>query len=284
MRIHKLQIQAFGPFAGTEEINFDELAEGGLFLLDGPTGAGKSSILDAICYALYGALPGSRTGSRQIRSDHAPTGLAPEVSCELTIGDRRFEVTRSPAWMRPSKRGKDKTTEQKASSLLREFTASGWNELSTRNDEVGHVLGSLLGLDREQFTKVVMLPQGGFADFLRAKAKDREDLLANLFDTSDYAQIEEEFSARLADERKKTESLEARLSASEEAIHAQAQSFLAGRESNVQDEASEDTEDIAQAAHATVACRVLKSASGSLPGLPSCAASRPPMPSSMRQP
>ncbi|MGO3764601.1 AAA family ATPase [Glutamicibacter arilaitensis] len=253
MRIHKLQIQAFGPFAGTEEINFDELAEGGLFLLDGPTGAGKSSILDAICYALYGALPGSRTGSRQIRSDHAPTGLAPEVSCELTIGDRRFEVTRSPAWMRPSKRGKDKTTEQKASSLLREFTASGWNELSTRNDEVGHVLGSLLGLDREQFTKVVMLPQGGFADFLRAKAKDREDLLANLFDTSDYAQIEEEFSARLAEERQKTESLEARLSASEEAIHAQAQSFLAGRESNAQDEASEDTEDSAQAAHATVA-------------------------------
>ena len=60
MRIHRLQIQAFGPFAGTEEINFDELADGGLFLLDGPTGAGKSSILDAICYALYGALPGQR--------------------------------------------------------------------------------------------------------------------------------------------------------------------------------------------------------------------------------
>ncbi|MGH3653329.1 AAA family ATPase [Glutamicibacter sp.] len=230
MRIHKLRIQAFGPFAGTEEIDFDELAEGGLFLLDGPTGAGKSSILDAICYALYGALPGSRAGSRQIRSDHAPAGLAPEVVCELTIGDRRFEVTRSPAWMRPSKRGKNKTTEQKAASFLREFTGSGWQELSTRNDEVGHVLGSLLGLDREQFTKVVMLPQGGFADFLRAKAKDREDLLANLFDTSGYARIEDEFAARLAEERKKTESLEARLSASEEAIHSAARAFLAGRE------------------------------------------------------
>lgn len=230
MRIHKLQIQAFGPFAGTEEIDFDELAEGGLFLLDGPTGAGKSSILDAICYSLYGALPGSRAGSRQIRSDHAPAGLAPEVVCELTIGDRRFEVTRSPAWMRPSKRGKNRTTEQKAASFLREFTGSGWKELSTRNDEVGHVLGSLLGLDREQFTKVVMLPQGGFADFLRAKAKDREDLLANLFDTSGYARIEDEFAARLAEERKKTESLEARLSASEEAIHSAARAFLAGRE------------------------------------------------------
>lgn len=232
MRIHKLQIQAFGPFAGSEEINFDELADGGLFLLDGPTGAGKSSILDAICYALYGSLPGSRAGSRQIRSDHAPADLTPEVVCELTIGDRRFEVTRSPAWMRPSKRGKNKTTEQKAASLLREFTSTGWNELSTRNDEVGHVLGSLLGLDRDQFTKVVMLPQGGFADFLRAKAKDREELLANLFDTSDYAKIEEEFAARLAAERKNTETLEARLSANEEAIIAEASAFLAGRENN----------------------------------------------------
>ncbi|UYQ78725.1 SMC family ATPase [Glutamicibacter sp. JL.03c] len=230
MRIHKLQIQAFGPFAGSEQIDFDELAEGGLFLLDGPTGAGKSSILDAICYALYGSLPGSRTGSRQIRSDHAPAEVAPEVTCELTIGDRRFEVTRSPAWMRPSKRGKNRTTEQKASSLLREFTSQGWKELSTRNDEVGHVLGSLLGLDRDQFTKVVMLPQGGFADFLRAKAKDREDLLANLFDTSDYARIEEEFSSRLAEERKKSESVEARLSAVEDAIHSEARAFLAGRE------------------------------------------------------
>ncbi|WP_345473927.1 SMC family ATPase [Glutamicibacter ectropisis] len=230
MRIHKLQIQAFGPFAHSEEIDFDELADGGLFLLDGPTGAGKSSILDAICYALYGSLPGSRSGSRQIRSDHAAADLAPEVVCELTIGDRRFEVTRSPAWMRPSKRGKNKTTEQKASSLLREFTPNGWKELSTRNDEVGHVLGSLLGLDREQFTKVVMLPQGGFADFLRAKAKDREELLANLFDTSEYARIEEEFSVRLAEERKKTENIEARISAAEESIHAEARSFLAGRE------------------------------------------------------
>ncbi|WP_313812122.1 SMC family ATPase [Glutamicibacter sp.] len=230
MRIHQLQIQAFGPFARTEVINFDELAEAGLFLLDGPTGAGKSSILDAICYALYGSLPGNRTGSRQIRSDHAAPGAEPQVICELSIGDRRFEVTRSPAWMRPSKRGKNKTTEQKAASHLREWVGGAWEELSTRNDEVGQILGGLLGLDRDQFTKVVMLPQGGFADFLRAKAKDREDLLANLFDTSDYAAIEEEFAARLSAERKLTESLEAELSASENVIRHDATGFLAEHE------------------------------------------------------
>ncbi|MFJ2618059.1 AAA family ATPase [Glutamicibacter sp. NPDC087344] len=241
MRIHKLQIQAFGPFAQSEAINFDELADAGLFLLDGPTGAGKSSILDAICYALYGSLPGNRAGSRQIRSDHAAPGLEPQVICELTIGNRRFEVTRSPAWMRPSKRGKNQLTEQKAASLLREFTGGTWEQLSTRNDEVGQVLGGLLGLDRDQFTKVVMLPQGGFADFLRAKAKDREELLANLFDTSDYAAIEEEFSTRLAEERRKSEALESSLAASENAIRSEATGFLAAHE--IPGDEAADTED-----------------------------------------
>lgn len=218
MRIHQLSIQAFGPFAGTEQINFDELGNAGLFLLDGPTGAGKSSILDAICYAIYGSLPGNRQGSRQIRSDHAAAGLNPEVCLELSIGERRFEVTRSPAWMRPAKRGKNKTTEEKAKSSLREYVDGQWEALSTRNDEVGQALGAALSLDREQFTKVVMLPQGGFADFLRAKDTEREKLLARLFDTSDYAQIEEEFAARLSTERKNTEAIEAELSALENLV------------------------------------------------------------------
>ena len=213
MRIHQLSIQAFGPFAGTEEIDFDDLGTAGLFLLDGPTGAGKSSILDAICYAIYGSLPGNRQGSRQIRSDHAAEGLNPEVRLELSIGERRFELTRSPAWMRPAKRGKNKFTEEKAKSSLRELVAGQWQALSTRNDEVGQMMGSVLGLDREQFTKVVMLPQGGFADFLRAKDSEREKLLSRLFDTSDYAKIEEEFATRLTISRKNTEAIEAELAA-----------------------------------------------------------------------
>lgn len=226
MRIHQLTIQAFGPFAGTEHIDFDELGAAGLFLLDGPTGAGKSSILDAICYAIYGALPGNRQGSRQIRSDHAAEGLAPEVACELSVGARRFEVTRSPAWMRPSKRAKSGFTEEKAKSALREYVDGEWQALSTRNDEVGQTLGAVLGLDREQFTKVVMLPQGGFADFLRAKDTEREKLLARLFDTSDYAKIEEEFAARLQQERKRTETIEAELAALENQVRSDATGAL----------------------------------------------------------
>lgn len=243
MRIHRLRIQAFGPFAGVEEVNFDELASGGLFLLDGPTGAGKSSILDAICYGIYGSLPGNRAGSRQIRSDHAALGVEPQVICELTIGDRRFEVTRSPAWMRPSKRGKNGTTEQKASSALRELVKGQWEALSTRNDEVGQVLGGLLGLDRDQFTKVVMLPQGGFADFLRAKASAREELLSNLFDTSDYAKIEEEFNIRLGEERKKAADVEATLSARENGIREEATEYLAVHETADPEEPVENVEE-----------------------------------------
>ena len=263
MRIHQLTIQGFGPFAGTEQIDFDELGAAGLFLLDGPTGAGKSSILDAICYAIYGSLPGNRQGSRQIRSDHAAEGLNPEVCLEFSIGTRRFEVTRSPAWMRPAKRGKNKTTEEKAKSTLRELVDGQWQGLSTRNDEVGQALGTALGLDREQFTKVVMLPQGGFADFLRAKDTEREKLLARLFDTSDYAKIEQEFATRLNRERQHTESIEAELAALENQLRSDAVDALAvaGAEPDAADAPDTDFDELERQLAAVHAERTANTAS-----------------------
>lgn len=116
MRLHRLRIKAFGPFAGTEEVDFDRLGEAGLFLLHGPTGAGKTSILDAVCYALYGRLPGSRGAIRpHLRSDHAPDTERAEVRLELTVGGRRLEIVRSPEWQRPKKRG-DGTTPRRPRS------------------------------------------------------------------------------------------------------------------------------------------------------------------------
>lgn len=197
MRVHSLQLQAFGPFAKRAVIDFDALSEAGIFLLNGETGAGKTSVLDGICYALYGSLPGVRTGSKSLRSDHAAPDAVPEVVCEFSTGGRRFEVTRSPAWERPSARGKNGFTTAQAQSRLRERLDGSWVEKSTRNDEVGQLLTEVLGLDREQFTKVAMLPQGAFAAFLRAKDKDREDLLRSLFDTSDYASTERILGERL---------------------------------------------------------------------------------------
>lgn len=90
MRLHHLSITAFGPFASTVEVDFDELAEAGLFLLTGATGAGKTSILDAVCFALYGQVPGDRAGAKHLRSDHAAPQTAPSVTLRFSVGEREF--------------------------------------------------------------------------------------------------------------------------------------------------------------------------------------------------
>jgi exonuclease SbcC len=194
MRIHRLEIQAFGPFAERQVIDFDELGSAGLFLLNGATGAGKTSVLDAICFALYGSVPGARQTGKRLRSDHAAADLAPQVLCEFSARNRRLEVVRSPAWERPAKRGGGTTTE-KASIQLREKEDGAWTAKSSRNDEAGGEIAVLLGMDMEQFTKVVLLAQGDFAAFLRSKADDRQELLQKLFGTDLYRKVERQLQA-----------------------------------------------------------------------------------------
>ncbi|MCX2746650.1 SMC family ATPase [Arthrobacter sp. MI7-26] len=194
MRIHRLEIEAFGPFAGVQSIDFDQLGARGLFLLNGATGAGKTSVLDAICFALYGSVPGARQDGKRLRSDHAEPAAEPRVVCEFSARGRRFEVTRSPAWDKPSARGRKGFTTQQAKTLLRERVNGSWEEKSSRNDEAGAEIGDVLGMDREQFTRVVMLPQGDFAAFLRSKASDRLDLLQKLFGTQRFEAIEQQLA------------------------------------------------------------------------------------------
>ncbi|MDQ0075386.1 AAA family ATPase [Arthrobacter oryzae] len=201
MRIHRLEISAFGPFAGTEHIDFDRLSAHGLFLLNGATGAGKTSVLDAICFALYGSVPGARQEGKRLRSDHADTAAEPRVTCEFSAKGRHFEVSRIPAWNRPSARGRNGFTEQKANTLLRERVDGQWIEKSGRNDEAGAEISSVLGMDRDQFTRVVMLPQGDFAAFLRSKPADRLDLLQSLFGTQRFEAVEQELARRAANSR-----------------------------------------------------------------------------------
>src|SRR5919112_1557631 len=116
MRFHHLTMTAFGPYATTQTVDFDELNDAGIFLLTGPTGAGKTSILDAICFALYGVVPGVRE-VKTLRSHHAATGVAPEVVLEATIGDQRLRIRRSPEWHRPKKRGEGVTKENACATL-----------------------------------------------------------------------------------------------------------------------------------------------------------------------
>ncbi|MGC0317442.1 AAA family ATPase [Kitasatospora acidiphila] len=194
MRLHQLTVTAFGPFAGRERVDFDTLTTGGLFLLRGATGAGKSSLLDAVCYALYGELPGTRRANR-MRSDHADPGVLTEVRLEVTLGGRRLEITRIPEQPRPKKRGTGFTVE-KAQTLLREWVADagdgtpGWRAASRSHQEAGEELLRLIGMSREQFCQVVLLPQGDFARFLRADASQRAELLGRLFDTERFRQLE----------------------------------------------------------------------------------------------
>ncbi|MFE7461095.1 AAA family ATPase [Streptomyces sp. NPDC057554] len=217
MRLHRLTLTAFGPFGATQEVDFDALSSAGLFLLHGPTGAGKTSVLDAVCYALYAAVPGARQSpGATLRSDHAPEGLSTEVQLELTVGGRRLEVTRSPAQLRPKKRG-DGFTQEKAQSRLRERgPEGGWKALSKSHQEIGEELAQLIGMSRDQFCQVVLLPQGDFARFLRADAEARGKLLGRLFDTRRFAAVEE----RLAELRR---GAEARVKAGDEQILALAQ-------------------------------------------------------------
>lgn len=204
MRLHRLDITAFGPFGGAQSVDFDELSAAGLFLLHGPTGAGKTSVLDAVCYALYGTVPGARQSGQGLglRSDHAEPATRTEVRLDLTVAGRRLEITRQPPWERPKRRGTG-TTVDKAQSLLREYepATGAWKDLSRSHQEIGEEITQLLGMSREQFCQVVLLPQGDFARFLRADAEARGKLLGRLFDTQRFADVEK----HLAERRRATE-------------------------------------------------------------------------------
>ncbi|HET9997291.1 MAG TPA: SMC family ATPase [Nocardioides sp.] len=189
MRLHRLEVTAFGPFAETATVDFDALSAAGLFLLSGATGSGKTSVLDAVCFALYGAVPGERNDAKRLRSDQADAETAPRVVLDATLAGRRFRIERSPAWARPKRRGSG-TTPQQASVVISERLDDGWVPLSTRLDETGHLVTALVGMNLTQFTQVAMLPQGRFQAFLRSSSEDRHRLLQQLFRTERFEQVE----------------------------------------------------------------------------------------------
>jgi exonuclease SbcC len=199
LRLHRLEVSAFGPFPGTVEIDFDALSQAGLFLIHGQTGAGKTSVLDAVCFALYASVPGARKTIKRLRSDHAMPEVAPRVELEATIRGRRLHITRSPEWERPKKKGAGTTT-QNASVVVQEYRQGEWTGLSTRVGEADHFIRELLGMSADQFCQVAMLPQGEFAVFLRSAAEERRKVLENLFATEVFTQVE----AWLADRRAAT--------------------------------------------------------------------------------
>ena len=182
MRIHRLEIEGFGPFRDRQTVDFDAFAQDGIFLIGGKTGAGKSSILDAVCFALYGGVPRYEDGEKRLRSDHSSLDEPTRVRLEFSSGDRRWRIERVPTYERRKRNGHG-TTQSPAEARLEEWVDGGWVGRAARPVDVGNELGPILGLNQQQFLQVILLAQGRFARFLLAKNDERQALLRTLFDS-----------------------------------------------------------------------------------------------------
>ncbi|WP_243074243.1 AAA family ATPase [Microbacterium sp. SS28] len=195
MKLHRLDLQCFGPFRDRQTVDFDAFDADGLFLISGRTGAGKSSILDGVCYALYGTVPRYDGGDRGLRSDHADPDEPTEVRLEFSAAGARWRVTRSPEYERPKARGEGMTV-QKSSVLVEQLVGEAWIGRATKYREVAELLDGILGLNRDQFQQVILLAQNRFAEFLLAGNEDRQTLLRTLFGTRRYEEYENSFEQR----------------------------------------------------------------------------------------
>ena len=195
MRLHRLELTAFGPYPAHEVVDFDLLGSDGLFLLHGDTGAGKTTLLDAVAFALFGKVPGARAEVRnRLRCDYADPDALTEVVLELTVQGIRLRISRTPEYERPKKRGDGFTRQQAKVSLT--WLAGRQGDGHIRIDDVAREVEALLGMNAEQFFQVVLLPQGEFARFLRADTADREKLLEKLFGTERFLAVENWFRER----------------------------------------------------------------------------------------
>ncbi len=198
-----LEIDAFGPFAGRERVDFAALGENPLFLIHGPTGAGKSSILDAICVALYGDSAGGERRAAQMRSHHAPADRPTEVVFEFSLGAERYRASRSPEQPRPSRRARGGFVTEPARAELAHWREGTWHALAARPGDVDREVRRLVGLDLAQFRQVVLLPQGRFREVLVADSNRREQILETLFATEIHRRLQEDLveQSRLLRER-----------------------------------------------------------------------------------
>ncbi len=198
MILHSLEFEAFMAYPKRQEINFDTLNNAGVFLLNGPTGAGKTTILDAICYALYGETSSDRESAKLHSTYAAHSGTKPRVLLDVTLHGKRLRIDRTPAYNKPITRGarKGQMREESAKATLAELAPGAdpsdekaWTPISSSVAEVNRTIAERTHLTKEQFLKVVLLPQGQFAQFLKSKPKERKELLKKMFPVEHYEQL-----------------------------------------------------------------------------------------------
>ena len=198
MRPIKLIISAFGPYAGVTEFNFDKLGTGGLYLITGDTGAGKTTIFDAITYALYGDPSGNNREVSMLRSKYSDDATPTEVELLFSYYGKEYKVKRNPEYVRANKRGTG-TTKQIASA---EFTYPD-GKVVTKIKDVDQAVKTVIGIDRNQFCQIAMIAQGDFLKLLLAPTKERMEIFRHIFKTELFSNLQEKLkreSGTLSDE------------------------------------------------------------------------------------
>ena len=185
MRPHKLTISAFGPYAGNVEVDFDKLGNNGLFLITGDTGAGKTTIFDAITFALFGEASGNARDDSMFRSTYAKPETPTFVELEFEYAGKQYKVKRSPKQLRPKDRGIG-LTEKKAEAELQ----IGSGVPITDIKQVNAKLNEILGVDFSQYSQIAMIAQGQFRELLLADTKKRAEIFRNIFKTSGYLDLQ----------------------------------------------------------------------------------------------
>ncbi|GAB3128258.1 AAA family ATPase [Glaciibacter psychrotolerans] len=203
MKIKRLRLAGFGPYKNEQLIDFERFDDDGIFLITGKTGAGKSSILDAICFALYGSVPRYDGTEPQLRSDHCDESDPTFVELEFVVGEADYRIYRTPRYERAKKRGGGTTTSQpdaqldvRDDSIAGSDGGAGWRGVASRPVDVGNELSRVLPLTQDQFLQVILLAQNRFQKFLLAKTDDRRAVLRSLFGTSRFERLESELVAR----------------------------------------------------------------------------------------
>lgn len=196
MRLHRLTLQGVGPFLSEQTIDFDALAASGLFLIDGPTGSGKTTLIDAIVFALYGELSGgSDVAASRVRSNVCGPDDPSVIELEFSVAGRRHVARRVPPGSRDPERPRSQSTT--GSARLVERVPGGEDRVMTRVNEIRDHVETLLGMKHEQFTQLVVLPQGKFAELLRMRPSERQGALQPLLDSEGlFTRIQQDLQDR----------------------------------------------------------------------------------------
>jgi len=208
LRVLTLEINAFGSYKNHQVIDFTELEEESIFLITGPTGAGKTTIFDAICYGLYGKASGSERDQEAFRSHFSSEDDYTSVKLTFSIKGREYRIERSPKQWKKKTRGDGFTEEPANAAFYTQTPEQDWKLEATKINEVNEAIEQLIGLDYEQFKKMIMIPQGEFRKLISENSREREEVLQKIFHTSFYRKITERLKEQSTELRSEIQQFE----------------------------------------------------------------------------